>query len=232
MATFSRSAKIKKFTNDIKPQVLLDFDGVLLRSKKAANIIKKGCASYVGTKMNSCSSEQATAMNAYLYNNFGHTVIGLKALGYASSLEEFNDYIYNTIDYHDIYEDINKMGAFDVSGLEYLLDTSDGVYIFSNAPYTWVYNIMNACCPNDILNKTKYYDTLNCLKPNLNLYNEVYTKLSRSDEEQLIFIDDSIKNFEMILNDDRFHCMLFNPNIDLDVGNIQFVTKLTSYHYA
>lgn len=213
----------------VKPQVLLDFDGVLLRSKKASNMVAKRCASFVGSKMNIASIDKSTNVNRYLYTNFGHTLLGLKALGYECSLQEFNDYVYGDIDYNELCEDIIRHEAFDNLGLQNLLDQSENVYIFSNAPHSWIYNIMKSCCPNTLMKNTKYIDTHNCLKTSRYLYHEICTRLSRNDSDKLFFIDDSLKNLEIVLHDDRFNCILFDEDMNVKTKCITIIDSLEHY---
>lgn len=116
---------------------LLDFDGVILRKHPVHTLVQKRCEAYVGKKLK-LGPKQAALVNKQLYEAHGHTVLGLRSLGCASDMLEFNKAVYQSIDYRANFD-----GCFSpddpqvldvVSMLESCAANEVTPFVFSNAP--------------------------------------------------------------------------------------------------
>lgn len=130
--------------------VLLDFDGVLCKSKTAERFIGRRCIEFV-KQMTGLSHDNAVALNNVAYQTSGHTSLGLVRMGYGGSnaaqmLGRFNYHVYekNKIDYKRLFFEsgADEDGGFNLDEFLELCyrchNTRTDVFIFSNAPSCWV----------------------------------------------------------------------------------------------
>lgn len=206
--------------------LLLDFDGVVCKSKSAGAKVAKRAGIYTWKKVNSpnlldkrksnlVSVKDAENICFNAYKGFGHTVIGLRAIGLNNiSLSEYNNFVYNTIDYDKVcQEDLN-----DLSEVRNLLciceDMKIQVYLFTNAPKVWYANVLQE--DGDILNKlVDIRDVLGVseddetyLKPHSTVYNSIRNVFPN---HKLFFIDDSLINMKHTLGLHNWVNLLYCP---------------------
>lgn len=174
--------------------ILIDYDGVVLRSPKVSKVITKRCEDLVGKIANRHNIEEKRLMNKHLYRSFGHTAIGLRACGFKISNIEFNNYIYNNINYHSINNLISE-NDFDLEGLKCVIDKyKNNTYIFSNAPRSWIEGTMQKTqTGKKLLEQVNIIDSIDELKPDYRAYIKASDNIGRKPNE-ICIIDDSLTN--------------------------------------
>lgn len=191
------TARLAKDKIKAKARILVDYDGVVLRSHTASKFISRQCEEYVCKVTGLSIYEQVRTLNQGLYKTFGHTVLGLRALGYNVSLRDFNKFVYDKIEYANLgiqdYE-------IDTVGLQMLMrEHGDAIHIFSNAPPQWIIGTL-ASTPNgrklvDKVNIVKPLDE-ETLKPEILSYFEVSKIFKDLDNTQLYLVDDAFSNVQ------------------------------------
>lgn len=191
--------------------LLLDYDGVVLRNHVADMSVAKRAGIFTWKTVNKrlprgqkpISVKQGNDLCYSLYKGYGHTVIGLKELGYDVNLSDYNHFVYSTINYTNVKAHNNPM--YDTKRL---IDTcrqkNIELMMFSNAPYTWFKNTMTDTDVDDILNHIPDVREVlgisenddSYLKPSPKIFDvigyEFYGK-------HIIFLDDNLTNMK--------HCM-------------------------
>lgn len=135
--------------SNFKKVVLLDYDGVVLRNQIANSVVAKKAGLFTRNVMSthnkqivSLKSSEELCFN--LYKGYGHTLLGLQAMGPQMSsvtLNQYNNFVYSHIDYDDLIthnndmEDIKKLAKF-------CLQESIPIYMFSNSPKYWIENTL------------------------------------------------------------------------------------------
>ena len=191
--------------------LLLDFDGVIFKHKSALNIVSNKAARFVKNNIK-VNNRDSHIINKYLYKSFGHTVNGLNKIGYNIKVEEYNNYIYNNIDYKRIFNNINEKDIEDIIKIINICKEKQiKLYIFSNSPEIWYKNIME--CMNLNMNDFDYINNMNMLKPEKELYNKIENEFTK----QIYFVDDSFVNFtHTLLNPKWINIMLDRKTINID----------------
>lgn len=208
---------------------LLDFDGVILRNHPAHNIISKRCVIYTQKCLGIKNHEVATSLNTKLYQVTGHTLIGLRKLGITTCKEQFNHFVYKNFEYDAVFHDLRNTHKHDIQQLVNFKLTCDEfgipLYIFSNAPNEWCYNIMEIMSPDltciPILN-------INSFKPLRRCYTEVEAKL---ESDHILFVDDSMVNFKNIMENTKWtkiHMGEYSAQIKPDLFMTNSLGELTS----
>lgn len=220
-----------------KKLVLIDFDGVVLRNKAASSLVAKRAGLYTWHALQnrknkyqnySIGVSESLELCANLYKGYGHTLLGLKDLNISSSLKEYNDYVYSSINYdnliihnnhmHDVYQLTNFCNAIDVP-----------ILMFSNSPKLWIENMM--ACNRDLLDTLiDVRDTLHIqdddatfLKPNKDIY-DLISKVFYNYE--LIFVDDSACNIKAPLKNKQWKNVLFCDINDTISDRLYFINSL------
>ena len=165
----------------MKPTILLDVDGVLIRDRNLLNQVSVGAARYVGSKLP--HEKNPTQLNRLLYKAYGHTATGLeKEFGIDAS--DFNKKVYtrkllNQLDdYLESSDDFKK----DAQTVRRLLSMGYDVELFSNAPLVWTEPVRHA------LDAFRVSTSENYSKPNI----DSYLKFDKSVD--YVFVDDTISN--------------------------------------
>lgn len=176
---------------------LYDFDGVLFKHPKASWYVSQRASAFVHKTL-MLPGKQVTPyselINKQLYTSHGHTVLGLRRMGYKVSMTEFNDFVYTDMPY-SAYEEKQNWDIFD----------KDNVYIFSNAPSYFCNKIAKRDLPNirDIINDN---DTL---KPE----HSIYKKISHVfPDSKVYFVDDSFMNILPVMEDEQWVNILHVEN--------------------
>ena len=170
--------------------LLLDFDGVVFKSKRASSIIQKRCELYVQAQV--MHPEYAKELNSIFYHEHGHTLLGMNAyLENKKSVYDFNSFVYDNIDYYDLKHNLDE-DDFDVEMLDRCKKNFD-CYLFSNAPRSWVSNICKlygySLKHQKVLDVSDYY-----LKPDLDAYLLAEEIIGPDRYDSIVFIDDSEMN--------------------------------------
>jgi FMN phosphatase YigB (HAD superfamily) len=187
--------------------VLLDFDGVVLKSKVIDRVIVDRCVDFVA-KMTGCSAARARTINRNAYASAGHTALGLHALGYGNGslqcmLDEFNEHVYDGIRPADLVrkatdEEFDAVGMIALAASCNMRDVP--VFIFSNAPQQWVRGITGAFGFDlDAWNVGVLSACRSQVKPSIQAYAAAEKELSRALQTpatcvRVIFVDDKMTN--------------------------------------
>lgn len=182
--------------------LLLDFDGVILKRHKLFDQIKARCYQYVDTYIGVRNPQKIKEVNDQLYSSYGHTVLGLQKLGYDASIKEFNHYVYDFLDYSKLkkidYTDVQQLG--DV--IDYCDRRNVDLCITSNAPDTWVYNVLKAMSTDFTHLKTLSSITSQHLKPTNEYFETVNNKFESC--QHLYCVDDKLVNLLPIASNPRY----------------------------
>jgi FMN phosphatase YigB (HAD superfamily) len=205
-----------------KKVALIDFDGVVLRNKKADTCVAKRAGIYtwkavsnVPRSMSQIGIRQANDLCYNLYKGYGHTLLGLNAMGVTSNLEDYNKMVYNTIDYKKLREennDFTDLRRF----LDYCKQENIDTYAFSNAPNTWLQNTLLddsdilACMP-DVRTVLKVNaNDATYLKPQPAVFSAINSGFY--DYDKIVFIDDNISNMRHTLHNNKWKNLLFGSS--------------------
>jgi FMN phosphatase YigB (HAD superfamily) len=210
MATTLRTKKV----------LLLDYDGVVLRNNVANNLVAKRAGLYtrnvISMKNNYMVDNQAaTDMCFNLYKGFGHTLLGIQAIGLNDPnvcLRNYNRFVYSHIDYDELRLTNNDMK--DVKKVvELCREKNVSTYMFSNSPKVWIKQTLgyqqqelahDIADVKDILNLRD--DDATMLKPLPAIYDLIDHMFS---DCEIIFVDDSACNFQYTLSRPNWTNVLF-----------------------
>lgn len=188
----------------MKPAILLDFDGVVLRKHVAQQVVANRCMRYVQHRLNIRNPLKAQKMNEYLYKTYGHSCSGLNHIGAMTDLKDFNTYVYGNLDYQDLFHDVQTTNKQDIENLRSFLGKAKpvgNIYLLSNAPVEWCQNILYYMgFKEGELDLSLSYITESHLKPAKETFDSVKRELG-SVHTNFVFLDDCFINFERIMND-------------------------------
>lgn len=199
--------------------LLLDYDGVVLRNNVANNIIAKRAGLYTKNVMSmqnkyTVDTKASCDLSFNLYKGFGHTLLGINAVGinhHSISLRLYNSFVYSHIDYEELQLTNNDMN--DVQRVVELCQSKHiNVFMFSNSPKYWINQTMGRKrnlkkdIPDirDVLNVRD--DDATMLKPHAPIYDLINDMFK---DKQVIFVDDSSCNFQYTLNKENWINVLY-----------------------
>lgn len=226
----------------IKPIVLLDYDGVVLRHPRASRLIRRRCERYTATQTG-CrpGSNAARDLNRALYTTYGHTHVGLRRLGYPSDIACFNAQVYDGIDYKTLFEntedDVMEANTKMLKALMCLTD-SYNVKIFSNAPREWCVETMRQMdsSPNGAALahlQSNFIDLAGLVKPDIRAYVAAEIALSWSasaSDGDIYFVDDSLVNIAPVITRPGWKSVLFTTSKFTLPSGLALVSNLESLH--
>ena len=82
-------------------KIVIDYDGVIFKNPHAMEVVSNRSAQFVSKKLK-MTYANARMVNTTRYKVHGHTVNYLKSVGVNTTLEEYNDFVFNHIDWDDI----------------------------------------------------------------------------------------------------------------------------------
>lgn len=195
-------------------KLVFDFDGVVFHNKKVNQKIIEKSVGYVKSKTG-YSYEQSLDFNNSNYQKYGHTATMLKRYGYEASLDEYNQYVFDS----DLWSHLRKHISDDDHVRVECVNTANTLLgyksiLFSNAPYIWCYKVLDMMNYDiDDMFKNVYSGmSESSLKPNSTLYNVI--EYSNRNADELHFFDDNKKNLENLSEQWKPHYV--NPNVSLD----------------
>jgi FMN phosphatase YigB (HAD superfamily) len=159
-----------------------------------------------------------------LYKGYGHTVTGLKHLGYDVSLSDYNHFVYSTINYANVKTHNNPM--CDTKRLiEACKEKDIELMMFSNAPYTWFKNTMADTDVKEILSSIPdIRDVLGIsendesyLKPSQKIFDVIGYEFSG---KQIVFIDDNLINIKQCVRNAQW------KNVFVTTSNVKLHDNL------
>lgn len=211
--------------------ILLDFDGVVLKNHPSHRYVAKQCEAFVQKYIKSKDAHVIHTVNKGLYQSSGHTVLGLRKMGYDVSFDEFNDYVYSKVKYCRVFDYLYRYHTQDCQELmEFCerykritkygpLHDALGIYIASNAPDEWCFNILENMGIDMSIIQRDGFSSYGYVKPQSEFYDIVRNRI---DADKYIFVDDSISNLLPIANDDQWtSCWMIGDGS----GDIVNITK-------
>lgn len=211
----------------MKTPLLLDFDGVVLRSHAANKLVGARCRNYMGMYMGIRDPVQKRKVNQLLYKSHGHTLLGLQALGYRCNVFDFNEYVYSNIDYKNLAQGVLD-GEFSRVELDALAEEFE-VFIFSNARSDWVYGVCREL-DYDISGKCRVLDVGDYyLKPEQSAY-KLALDMVRDwvpNGKPVMFVDDSLLNICGVINNPLWLPIMFDP-LGKTPGSYRSVVSLSA----
>lgn len=199
-----------------KTALLLDLDGVIVKKNPLFPVVSLRCQRFLQKYVSVRNTSKISELNTQLYDSCGHTVLGLQKLGYNVSIKEFNNYIYDFVDYSKMRY-LAEENPSEVKHLDHLLKfcgkNNVDPYVFSNAPPVWVNTSLYYLAPT--MQSVKVItNTKTNLKPNKVLYDEVEEDLS--SYEKIIFVDDKIINLLPIIQRPKWQGVLLSSSIQAE----------------
>lgn len=195
------------FTQPFK--LVLDYDGVIFKNPYAMQLVSNRSAQYVSKKLK-IPYANARMINTSRYKVHGHTVKYLQHIGINTTLEEYNDFVFNHIDWNDIEMNIINKDYDPIIDI-YLLNKlqNQKCVLFSNAPRLWVDNTLEKLGTKQsvLFDEIFTCDSLEQLKPSKEPYTDIEECYPNTD---LLFIDDSILNIHGL--GERWKPHWFKPN--------------------
>jgi FMN phosphatase YigB (HAD superfamily) len=192
--------------------LLLDVDGVLLTAPQTNQIISTKAVKYV-QKILDLPIKEATIINKYLYTTFGHTSNGLKKLGYYSTFKMYNDFVYNDLEYDNIFKDIKNTNKSDIKKIHDLQNMCESknikCMILSNSPKIWYETAFKYM--NIDISSFEIIDMNDTIKPDPELYTSIEKKYKNTI---FYFVDDSFTNFTHTLTNNKWLNIMFDKNFE------------------
>jgi len=207
---------------------LVDFDGVIFRNNRVHSLIKKRINSYVGKVLKSENAIAVDRVNEYLYNTYGHTLLGLERIvgkEQAGSLYQFNKFVYSdvNIDRDDYYDIRRELHDWEVFVTKCKLNNVP-IYIFSNAPKDWCLNFIEEETISGFVGDNLPTDS-ELLKPEMRIFEMVDTWFS---DKTIFFVDDKIHNMKYTVNNDKWVNIVFDTETSQNMLKVKdkfFISK-------
>jgi hypothetical protein len=201
----------------VRIALLLDFDGVIMKRNPLFPDVSKRCHKYIQKYIPIRNIENVEELNTQLYQATGHTVLGLQQLGFPASVSEFNQYIYDSLDFKklSIIEMENKEENMQFTSLLCFCNENNiDPYIFSNAPPKWVSTTLSYMLPkSDLLSRVRILkNPHNKLKPTTSLYDSIEDNVL-FDYDQIVFVDDKVINLLPVICRPKWNVMLLTNAI-------------------
>lgn len=188
------------------PILLLDFDGVLLRKHPIYESVSVRCQSYAQKFIPLRNPVKIKQTNQELYESYGHTMLGLRALGYPVELSDFNHQVYSNIDLKSLIN-VRETHKQDIEAIKTMLSTVRDAGIeyrlFTNAPDIWCQTILQHMG----LDAIEKANIASFLKPEQASYERIEKMFP--NERHFIFVDDKLVNLKGVMKRPTWHRVLF-----------------------
>jgi FMN phosphatase YigB (HAD superfamily) len=201
----------------MKRAIVLDVDGVILRSPKPLAKVAQNCCTYVSHKLNMAPRE-AVRVNKVLYSEFGHTLLGLnRVYAVRATPLEFTNHVYDMDTLtelaaaHHTDPDFESHAAAARDLFQKCKEEKIPIYLFSNAPALWCIAVAYMKGLHKLGFKEEH--VIGCgdmLKPEPAIYERVESVLS--NVEEILYVDDSLKNIVPTLGRPRWRPVHFVPD--------------------
>lgn len=188
--------------------VVFDFDGVIVRNARMANVVGRASEQFVARHMG-CTKKGSKVMNRNLYMKHGHTALGVAHVMRKDSREivdDFNRFVYGRMNYALIEACVRQDDRMRLRELAELVVCRDVVTgLFTNAPLDWCDKVCTivGVDMDRIVNQGNYVTSDNCyLKPNIRSYHEVEAMFSDVTKRggDIYFLEDSLINIDPVYN--------------------------------
>jgi len=182
--------------------LLLDIDGVVLRSPLLMEHLKDNCVRYVAAKLPQCKDPRET--NRVLYLGHGHTARGL-AKSFHVDTSDFNEKVYDKSLMNHL-ADVIYGSEFqqEAEELHRLSESGWKVTLFTNSPVEWAVPIAHAISHNVFIDCTGHDVSKSPMKPEAARYTQFPTHM------QHFYVDDSLKNLGTARWLPNWHSVYFN----------------------
>ncbi|QOI90246.1 hypothetical protein QKU58_gp085 [Pyramimonas orientalis virus] len=181
--------------------ILLDFDGVVINNANISKYITHQSNVFIQKKYNK-TYDKAKVLNKKMYTTHGHTAIGLDVKNPAQHVLDYNEFIFQNMDYTLIH---NLLTKEDVTNLNYLVDYPETFGLLTNAPISWCENI----CMLANVDMYSIFEHDQCfgsdtglIKPQKAIFD--YVESNIDNKKKLHFIDDNKMNFKELCNNERW----------------------------
>ena len=212
------------------PVLLLDFDGVLLRNHPIYHTVSARCQSFAQRYVPVRNPIKTAQINKEMYECYGHTVLGLRAIGYKVSVNEFNHHVYNNIDFKSLGT-VRETHKKDIRQVKEMLQRvkNDGdnvmIRLMSNAPDNWCETVLDMMG----LDQIEKVQTPCYLKPEQSCYE--YVERQYPDERSFILVDDKMINFKGVMQRPTWNKVLFtgcdaSDYTHYEVSNLSILNNL------
>lgn len=204
--------------------LLLDIDGVLLRSPLLMEHVKENCVRYVAAKLPDCKNPRET--NRLLYLSHGHTARGLD-MAFQVDTRDFNEKVYDKRLMEHLAEVIyGTEFQQEAKEIHELTEKEWKVTLFTNSPVEWAVPIAHAISDNVYIDCAGHDISKTPLKPEATRY------VKYSKHMTHLFVDDSLKNLGTSRWLPNWHPVYFNegPKEDrLWCPQISSIWELVTY---
>ena len=145
-------------------------------------------------------------VNSEMYEAYGHTVLGLRAMGYPVNIDEFNHYVYSPlVSDRRHFSNIRETHKRDIAQIKHMLSSvkcTANVYILSNAPPVWCQTALE-CMGIDPIPQV---ETNGLLKPESAYYERIERAFQHS---KYVFVDDKMVNLRPVMHNPKWQRVLY-----------------------
>ena len=189
----------------MKTSVLLDFDGVIYRNSPLNRTIVTRCNQFVQKHVGIRDPVKCAEINRHLYETHGHTVLGLQRIGYNCNINQFNSFVYSHLNPFEVRNHAKK-AMQDATQFREMIQFANAqgidLYLFSNAPDTWCYNVLDGWDVPKSAVASLSCITCHTLKPEAKCYQYVDSLLYESDV--IYFADDKFINLSNVVDQKKW----------------------------
>lgn len=186
----------------LQKTLLLDFDGVIYSNKFAHKVIAERSTRYCNKFVKSHNASFLDNFHRHLYKTHGHTVLGLQKIGYDATINDYNKEVFSNLNFMGMENEWDNTKV--INDLLYFLKAKGvDTYLFSNAPNSWTIPLLKEM---EVKISEDNVLQLPHLKPTKELYDTIEYIFG---ENQLIFVDDNMINFNPIFGNQKWMKLLF-----------------------
>ena len=201
--------------------LILDVDHVVFKHERALQHVGKRATKFVQKQLPlKVGLLEAQQINQKLYQGYGHTILGLRAVfaKHAPSLYDFNCYVYDNdmLGYVEAIKHKPEIVTYK-DEVRALLDTAKNnevpIFLFSNAPFIWCKLVASVMGINDYVPEDDMFSCTHAvfqdghLKPQDKVYECVKNLVQhkyRDKDMKLIYVDDSFQNLIPVIGKDAW----------------------------
>lgn len=196
----------------MKPLLLLDVDGVLIRDKPLLNHVKDNVSRYVRHKIPGVQNPEH--VNRILYRRYGHTGRGL-FYAFGIDTRDFTESVYDKNLTSHLWEVLSSTEfQLDAINIHEMCDDFD-VRLFSNAPLAWTLPIASAISDRVSVSSQEFF-----LKPDPRAY------VKFPPNRIKYYVDDSIMNLRTANYIHNWKCIHFGQNGTTEFPSVQSIPAL------
>ena len=194
-------------------KIFIDYNNIVFKNKYALKHLNNRSALFMSKKLNTSYKEGAKA-DKIVNKTFGHTVTFLNNSGIKTTLEEYHEFVYDSIDW-DVLKLHVKNSDYDPIIDVHLLNEfqkTQKCILFTNSPKIWIDNTLELL---DTSAHVLFDDIVICqeveqLKPNEHMYSEIQKKYP---DEELLLIDNNFLSVTRRSKHWRTHLHKYNDTV-------------------